>query len=175
MMINKFDEVDVKSLSDNVFQLLDEDWMLITAGKKDSFNTMTASWGFFGIMWQKPVAVVFIRPHRHTFGFVENNPSFTLSFFTQKYKNVLNYCGQKSGREFDKVKETGITPIYLPTGNVSFAEARMVLDCKKLYSDEIKAGHFIDKSIIHRLYPEADFHKMYMAEITNCYLLNELK
>jgi flavin reductase (DIM6/NTAB) family NADH-FMN oxidoreductase RutF len=174
-MINDFDEVEVKSLADNLFQLLDDDWMLITAGNKSSFNTMTASWGSFGMLWQKPVATIFVRPHRFTYGFIESSPSFTLSFFTSKYKQILNYCGQKSGKDVDKVKETELTPLYLPTGNVAFSEARLILDCKKLYSDDLKSDRFISKELIHKHYPSHDFHKMYIAEITKCYLADELK
>ena len=172
-MINGFIEIEVKSLADNMFQLLDEDWMLITAGTKESFNTMTASWGTFGILWQMPVATIFVRPHRYTYDFIEKNQSFTLSFFSPKYKHILNYCGQKSGKDVDKIKETGLTPLFLPSGNISFSESRIILDCKKLYSSDLKGDHFISKELIHKHYPSHDFHKMYISEIKKCYLADE--
>jgi flavin reductase (DIM6/NTAB) family NADH-FMN oxidoreductase RutF len=168
-----FAEIDVKSLPDNVFQLLDNEWMLITAGKKEDYNTMTASWGAYGILWNKPVAIIFIRPHRYTFGYVENSPQFTLSFFHERYRKTLNYCGQFSGRNVNKAKETGLTPLLLSSGNIAFEQARMIIECKKLYSDDLKSEHFIDKEIIHRNYPSKDFHKMFIGSITKCYVLDE--
>jgi flavin reductase (DIM6/NTAB) family NADH-FMN oxidoreductase RutF len=170
-----FEEIDIKSLPDNVFHLLENDWMLITAGTKDKFNTMTASFGTFGILWNKPIAIIFIRPQRYTFAFVEKNPEFTLTVFQEKYRKALQYCGQFSGRNVDKVKETGLTPLVLPSGNIAFEQARIIIECKKIYSDDFKSENFIDKEIIHRIYPTKDFHRMYIGEITKCLVLDELR
>jgi flavin reductase (DIM6/NTAB) family NADH-FMN oxidoreductase RutF len=168
------EEIDIKSLPDNLFHLLDDEWMLITAGTKDNFNTMTASWGTYGILWNKPIAIIFIRPHRYTLKFVENNSSFTLAVFPEKYRKTLNYCGQFSGRNVDKVKVTGLVPLVLPSGNIAFEQARLIIECKKLYADELKSENFVDKEIIHRIYTTKDFHKIFVGEITKCHVLNEL-
>lgn len=53
--------------------------MLVCAGNKDNYNMMTASWGCLGWLWNKPVAVVFIRPERHTHQLIEENEMMTLS------------------------------------------------------------------------------------------------
>ena len=166
-------EIAIKSLPDNVFQLLDDEWMLVTAGKINSFNTMTASWGSFGILWQKPIATIVIRPQRYTLQFVNENDVFTLSFLSEGHKNILNFCGQHSGKKVDKVKETGLIPIELPSGNISFGQARMVFECKKLYADTIKPENFIQKDIPSRIYPSNDFHHMFIAEILHCYEISE--
>ena len=165
-----YEEINVKSLHDNVFHLLDNEWMLITAGDRSSFNTMTASWGSFGFLWQKPIATVFIRPQRYTLEFIEKNDIFTLSFFTENYKQMLNYCGQHSGRTTDKIKEMDLTIKELQSGCIGFEQARMIIECKKLYTDDLKPEKFINREIIHRVYPTNDFHKMFIAEITHCYI-----
>lgn len=67
-------------MNDNFFEAISKEWMLVTAGTKDKFNTMTANWGGVGYLWNKPVVFVFIRPERYTFEFVENSETFTLSF-----------------------------------------------------------------------------------------------
>jgi len=170
-----FELTDVKKLDINVFHILDDDWMLITAGSIDSFNTMTASWGSFGILWNKPVATIFVRPHRYTFSFLESNEFFTLSFFSDKYRKILNFCGQYSGKSIDKIKQTGLMPFKTPLNNIAFQEARLIFECKKVYSDYLKSDNFIDKSIIHRHYPAKDFHGMFIGEIVNCYVLNDIK
>jgi len=172
-MKEHFEKVDVKVLSDNVFRLLDEQWMLITAGTNESFNTMTASWGSFGVLWEKPIATIYIRPHRHTLTFIEKNDFFTLSFFNSKYRRILSYCGQHSGRTIDKIKETGLIVTHTPSGNITFEQARMVIECRKLYHDELRPDKFVMKEILHRTYPDKDYHKIFIGEITNCYLINE--
>ncbi len=164
-----FDELPVNQVKGNVFDMLNDEWMLITSGTIESYNTMTASWGSFGILWNKPIAIIFIRPHRYTFEFVENNQIFTLSFFGKEHRDILNFCGQHSGRKVDKVKETGLVPYILPSGAITFEQARLIFECKKLYADNLKSENFIDKQIIPRLYPDKDFHKMYIGEINKCY------
>jgi len=166
-----FETIDIESVNENFFSLLNNDWMLVTAGEMDDFNTMTASWGTLGMLWNKPVAVIFVRPHRYTYEFVEKYPYFTLSFFETRYKDILNYCGQHSGKNVDKVKETGLIPYVLPSGAVTFEQARLIIECRKLYFDDLKHDHFIDKEIIHRAYPSKDFHRFYIGEIMQCYQL----
>jgi flavin reductase (DIM6/NTAB) family NADH-FMN oxidoreductase RutF len=166
-----FETIDIESVNENFFSLLNHDWMLVTAGEMDDFNTMTASWGTLGMLWNKPVAVIFVRPHRYTYEFVEKYPYFTLSFFETRYKDILNYCGQHSGKNVDKVKETGLIPYALASGAVTFEQARLIIECRKLYFDDLKHDHFIDKEIIHRAYPGKDFHRFYIGEIMQCYQL----
>ena len=167
-------DLDPYHINENVFDLLDHKWMLITAGTTDHFNTMTASWGGLGVLWNKSIVTIFIRPQRYTYKFVEENPSFTISFFDKKYKPALNFCGSKSGRDFDKVKETGLTPVITPKGNISFQEAYLTIDCTKLYTDDLKPDNFIDKGIIDKTYPTKDFHRFYIGEITGCYKVNSI-
>lgn len=65
-------KIEVSELNDNVFTTIGKEWMLVTAGTKDKFNMMTASWGCLGWLWNKPVAVMFIRPERYTHEFIES-------------------------------------------------------------------------------------------------------
>lgn len=163
-------DIDPYKLNENVFDLLDVKWMLITAGNPDSFNMMTASWGGLGVLWNKSVVTIYVRPQRYTYKFVEENAAFNISFFDKKYRSALNFCGSKSGRDYDKVKETGLTPVITPKGNISFQEAYLSIDCTKLYADDLNPDKFIDKSLIEKVYPSKDFHRFYIGEITGCYL-----
>jgi len=155
-------------INENTFDLLDNQWMLILAGNKDKHNSMTASWGGFGILWNKPVTFVFIRPQRYTLKFVEQNDFFTLNFFEEKWRTALELCGNKSGRDIDKSTAAGLT-ITESVKSIAFQEARMVIECRKLYIDEIKSENFLDKDIIKTHYPENDFHKLFIAEIASVY------
>jgi hypothetical protein len=106
-----FKETKPESLTDNPFKLIGSDWMLITAGTPEAFNTMTASWGGLGILWERKVATCYIRPTRYTYEFAERAQYFTLSFFSEKHRKALTYCGTHSGRNSDKVNEAGLTPV----------------------------------------------------------------
>jgi flavin reductase (DIM6/NTAB) family NADH-FMN oxidoreductase RutF len=163
-----FKLIDPELITDNPFKLIDKEWMLITAGGIESFNTMTASWGGFGILWNKPVVFCFVRPVRYTYQFMEKSDYFTTSFFVREYRKVLNYCGKYSGRDVDKIKATGLTPVSSPGGSVYFDEARLVLECRKLYFSDINPEHFLLPEI-NRNYPNADYHRMYIGEIISCY------
>jgi len=160
-------EISARDLKDNVFKAIGDDWMLITAGTMDKYNTMTASWGMMGVLWGRDVCACFIRPVRYTYEFIEKSEYFTLSFFEKSYKNALAFCGSKSGRDYDKAKETGLTPRSLEQG-VFFDEARLVLLCRKIYFDDFKPAHFMDPAI-EANYPNKDYHRMYIGEIVKCY------
>lgn len=157
-----------EELKDNPFKLVGSDWMLITAGTPDSFNTMTASWGGFGVLWNKNIAWCVVRPTRYTYGFMEKAESFSLSFFTEDYRKALSLCGSKSGRDIDKAAAAGLTPTPGKLeGTTTFEQARLVIECRKLYYQDIDPAHFLDASI-DRNYPEKDYHRMYIGEIINC-------
>ena len=164
-------KLEVKDLKENFFEAIGKEWMLVTAGTKEKFNTMTASWGGIGWLWNKPVAFVFIRPERYTYEYVEENDHLTLSFLGEENKKIHAVCGSKSGRNIDKVKETGLKPVFTEKGNVLFEQARLSLECKKLYADAIKPECFLDKESIEKWYGGAHggFHKMYIVEIENIY------
>lgn len=136
--------VEIKQLSENFFETIGKEWMLVTAGTPEKFNTMTASWGGIGFLWNKPVAFIFIRPERYTYAFTEENEFLTLAFLGNENRSVYNLCGTKSGREVDKVKETGLRPLYTPLGNITFEQARLTLECRKLYRQQLSAESFID-------------------------------
>ncbi|MGL4364031.1 MAG: flavin reductase [Bacteroidales bacterium] len=166
----KFKEVNIEDITESIPKLIGKDWMLITSGNEDSFNTMTASWGGLGHLWHKNVAFIFIRPQRYTFEFVEREEYFTLSFFPEEYRNSLKICGTKSGRDSNKIAEAGLTPHTLSNGTITFEEARYVFVCRKIYANFINEESLLLKSDeISKIYPEKDFHKMYIGEIIAAY------
>ena len=162
-----FRSVAPATLPDNFFSRIGEDWMLITAAnKKGEVNTMTASWGCAGILWNKPVAICYIRPQRYTYGFTVDSDTLTLSFFPAgEYREALRYCGTKSGRDGDKFAATGLTVETASNGAPHVGEANLVLVCRKLYADDLKEGCFVDPNMLKH-YPSKDYHRFYICEIT---------
>ena len=149
---------------DPIFHRIGIDQMLISASDGEHVNTMTASWGGCGILWNKPIAVCFIRPQRHTFSIVENASHFSLAFFDGARRDALRFCGTHSGRDGDKFAATGLTCSTTEDGVPYPAEATRVLICRKLYTDEIKENGFVDPSLLSN-YAAKDFHKIYVGEI----------
>jgi flavin reductase (DIM6/NTAB) family NADH-FMN oxidoreductase RutF len=162
-----FKTINPEDLLVKPINLIGNEWMLITAGTKGDFNTMTAAWGGIGFLWRLPVTYIFVRPQRYTYHFTEKYDAFTLSFFDKKYKDILTYCGIKSGRDVDKIKETGLKPLETSNGNIYFQQSKLVIECRKLYYDDINPEKFIDQKVA-KVYPEKDYHRMYICEIISC-------
>ena len=157
-------EIQPEQFDKNVFQMIGKDWMLVTAEKDGKVNTMTASWGGASVMWGKNVAFVVIRPQRYTKEFIDASDTFSLSILDNSYRKTLNYLGTVSGRDEDKIQKSGLTVEH--SGNTPyFKEANTVLLLKKLYHQEMSPDCFIDKSLIEKWYPNADYHTLYVAEI----------
>jgi flavin reductase (DIM6/NTAB) family NADH-FMN oxidoreductase RutF len=156
--------VQPEDIQDNVFDLVGKDWLLVTAGKMDSFNTMTASWGCFGVLWQRPVALCFVRPTRHTFGFINKAEHYTLSVLPEEHRKILDFCGSRSGRDTDKIAATGLKPADIEGKSVSFEQARLVFLCRKLYAQDFDPKLFLDRGI-ETLYPQKDYHRVFIGEV----------
>jgi len=166
-------EVKPYHITDNAFKLIGKDWMLITSGIPGSFNSMTASWGGLGVLWEQPVAFCFVRPTRYTYEFMERSPKFSLSFFEERYRKALTFCGSHSGRDTDKIAGSGLTPRIDGT-SIYFAEARLVLLCRKIYFQDISPDCFLDPKT-HDLYPQKDYHRMYVGQIEKCLIKSAAK
>lgn len=167
-------EISVAELSLNPMTMIAGEWMLVTAGSEDrGYNTMTASWGHLGSMWGHggglPTAVIYLRPQRYTTEFVDREELFTLSVFPSEYKKALGYLGSHSGRDGDKVAAVGLTPVF-GEGSTWFAEAKLVLVCRKLYKGTLDAKGFVDETIVPDHYPKGDFHHMYIGEILKVFV-----
>ena len=159
--------IQPENLGENPFKLIGSDWSILTAGVHDDFNAMTVSWGGLGALWNMDVATVYVRPERYTFEFINRYEMFTLSFFDERYREALNFIGTHSGRDSDKLRQTGLNPETTPHKGVAFSEARLILECRKLYFQDLNPDNFLDPSI-RELYPLSDYHRMFVGEVVNC-------
>ena len=165
-----FRKIKISELKFNPFEKIGSEWMLITSGNKENFNTMTASWGQLGVLWNKNVLTCYIRPNRYTYEFIEKNETFTASFFGEQFKKILAFCGSHSGRDCDKIKETGLVPTEID-GNISFEQADMIFVCRKLYSYDMQESSFLtDDGIPAVSYAKDPYHRAYISEITEVYV-----
>ena len=156
-----FKEISPKEIPDNLIKAISDEWMLISAGDESGYNMMTASWGFAGEMWGHDSVIAMVRPQRYTMQFIDKSDYFTLSFYGDR-KDIHKVCGSKSGRDVDKTKETGLTPVF-SDDTVYFEEARLVLICKKQYVDTLKEECFTDKEPLH--WYDKDYHNIIIGKI----------
>lgn len=162
-------EISPADLSFNPFTLIDKEWMLVTAGDENAHNTMTASWGGLGVLWKKYVSFVFVRPQRYSMEFMQAKEHYSLCFFDKQYRPALSYCGSHSGRDVDKDKETGLTALYDKAAPY-YEQARIVFICRKMHAQFLDPACFLDPSIDSGIYPQKDYHKLFIGEIVKVLL-----
>ena len=163
--MHTFQPYPIDMLNINPFTKIGKEWALISAGDKNKCNTMTVSWGGVGVLWGKNVVYIFIRDSRYTKEFIDNGEFFSMSFFNEKYRDALSYCGKESGRNVDdKFKGAGLTPAF--RHNIPYPdEANLVLLCRKMAAVPITEDTFVDPQIMPKWYSDNDMHVMYVGEI----------
>ncbi len=172
---------DLEKIDFNPFKKIGKDWFLVTAGDENSWNTMTAAWGFAGVMWGKKTLTTVIKSQRYTKSFVDNNEYFTASFFDEEYRPALSFCGAHSGRDCDKAKETGLIPIAIKDEGIAygnpyscdttaFEQASMIIVCKKSYIQPMKPECFNVPENDAKWYADKDYHVQYIGEIVAAYV-----
>ena len=164
--MHAFQKVDFDQFEVNPFDKIGKDWMLVTAGNEEKANTMTASWGGMGVMWGKNVVFVFIRDSRFTKEFIDREGRFSLSFPSEEYRKEMKFLGTVSGRDEDKIKEAGVHVAY-HDGVPCIDEGKEILLCRVMSETPITKDEFKDEKIDAAWYADQDYHKMYIAEITD--------
>ncbi|MBQ8599536.1 MAG: flavin reductase family protein [Oscillospiraceae bacterium] len=153
--------------------------ILVTTKVGDKVNPMTIGWGTIGVDWSKPVFQTYIREVRHTKGMMDEALEFTINVpveKTDKVKEALAFCGTKSGRDFDKVQELGLTLVEGENVSVpAIKELPLTLECKVIYKVR-QEGKEIPADVMERFYPDweqtpEDLHTVYYGEIVGAYII----
>ncbi|MBN2257139.1 MAG: flavin reductase family protein [Anaerolineaceae bacterium] len=163
----KRQEININEFCLKPFKQFDKDWFVLTAGDFPAslFNAMTISWGSIGIIWNRPMVQVVVRPTRYTYQFIEKHDTFTLCSFSEEQHDAMSLIGSKSGRDGDKILESGLT--LIPSKEVAapgFDEAELIIECRKIYWGDIDPQHFLETDI-HQNYALKDYHRFYFGEI----------
>ena len=169
-----FKQISPEEISDNVFILAGKDLSVITAGKEDHYNSMISSGGGFGLIFEKPNTWSILRADRYTLEIIQKEQTYTLSFFPIEYKNQMLFLGSKSGRKSEKMKEVNLTGIQIPSGNMSFKEARLIIECKLMAAITANPDDFytqVVKDAIIEAFKEANvYRKFIFGEITHVWV-----
>jgi flavin reductase (DIM6/NTAB) family NADH-FMN oxidoreductase RutF len=167
MMASENIRINTKDFNTSIFNLWDHDWLLLTSGdfQTGKFNAMTIAWGGLGIMWNMPIAMVVVRPSRYTYEFINAYDSFTVCGFPHTYRHALSLLGTRSGRDGNKIKKSGLTPItHAFAAAPGYKEANLVIACRKIYFADFDPSHFMDERIENQ-YGGSDYHRMLYGEI----------
>lgn len=150
--------------------------VLLTAKVGDKVNPMTIGWGSIGVEWGKPIFTAYVRPCRYTHEMIEATGEFTVNIPMGNAKNILGFCGTKSGREVDKVAELGLTleePLNISVPGIR--QLPLTLECKVIYKqDQVLSA--LREDLCDRYYDKLDsndYHTAYYAEIVGAYLIEE--
>ncbi|MBQ8995112.1 MAG: flavin reductase [Oscillospiraceae bacterium] len=156
--------MEIRDFCSKPFDLFNRGWALVTAGNEESFNTMTVSWGSMGTLWNKPIITVYVKPIRYTSEFLKREEFFTVSTYGNECKKALALLGDKSGRDCDKVSESGLTPLFLENG-VTFEEAQCTFVCKKIYAAPFIA-ELVPEFAHEKYYTDEEEHIVFIGEVT---------
>ena len=163
--------IDAFAYANEILQAIGKG-VLMTTKADGQVDTMTISWGTMGIQWGKPIFIAYVRESRHTKALVDKNPEFTINIpYGQYDKNILGFCGTKSGRDVDKIGELGL---HLEEGETvsvpGIRELPLTLECKVIYKQE-QVKEAIAPDALQRYYADGDFHTAYYGQITAAYIL----
>ena len=168
-MSGQLQEMEIRDLSCDVFQVFQHATPLLSAGSAEKFNTMVIGWGGLGTLWGKAVCTVYVRPQRYTYEFMERENAFSVSVLPPECREALRVCGSESGRDVDKVKKCGLTPAFSALGAPYFEQAQLVLVCRKLYVQDLDLGGMAEKVQIFYGPAQGGIHRAYTGEILEAY------
>ena len=162
--------VDYATCAEQTIQALKESRVLLVAkGKQGPPNAMAIGWGQTGFIWRRATFSVLVRHSRYTYDLIEESGEFTVSIMPPNLKEVVQYCGQCSGRDHDKFKEKGL--IAIPAANIKtplIKEAVIQYECKVIYNHDLNPPA-LAAAVISDYYATGDFHRLYIGEILACY------
>lgn len=159
--------IDIKDVEQNAVSLIADNWLVVTAGNEANYNPMTISWGALGQIWGAPAATIYIRNTRHTYSFIEDNKYFTLCAFPEEHREKVLYIGSNSGRDGNKIEATGLTPKNTELGNIYYDEANLVIECEKIYFNDLLPENITEPKGIESYKNEESVHRMYIGKILN--------
>jgi flavin reductase (DIM6/NTAB) family NADH-FMN oxidoreductase RutF len=141
----------------------------LTVKANDKLNTMTIGWATIGYIWQRPVFMIAVRDSRYTFKLLEQTDNYTVTIPAgDAFKDAVMFCGTKSGREFDKIKECKLAVRQAQQVQSPIIDIPGIhYECKIIYKSAMD-NNFMDNSL-EKLYPKKDYHTLYFGEIVACY------
>ncbi|MBO6242049.1 MAG: flavin reductase [Butyrivibrio sp.] len=167
--LHVFQPVNPDDLETGPYKFVGEK-ILITAADGNKVNTMCATWGGVGYIWDKRVTFIFARKGRYTSELINASGEYSISFMNQdKYRGALKYLHMVSGRDEDKIANSRLNINY-DDGIPFIDEAREIITCKVLYQREFDEDALIDDEIKEKFYSDGNYHILFIGEVKNILL-----
>jgi flavin reductase (DIM6/NTAB) family NADH-FMN oxidoreductase RutF len=158
-----------KFAAETLQKFKDPGLLLVGAKKNGETNVMTIGWGFVGVMWRKKIFVVLVRPSRFTHEFLEDNGEFTVNVPSEGMEKILAHCGEVSGRDHNKFKESKLHLLKGKKVKVPvIKECKFHYECRVVHKLKVKPKLVPDK-VKETFYSEGNFHTIYFGEILTAY------
>jgi flavin reductase (DIM6/NTAB) family NADH-FMN oxidoreductase RutF len=136
-------------------------------------NAMTIGWGFLGTMWSKPVFITAVRHSRHTHKLMEETKSWTVCVPAKGMETALEFCGTKSGRDYDKFKECKLTAKKgIEIDAPYIGECPIHIECTTVFKTDMKPGQ-LESDLEKELYKTKDYHTLYFGEVKGIYAVKD--
>ena len=84
--------------------------MVSCGSSREEYNIITIAWTGT-VCTDPPMCYISVRPSRHSYGIIKRTGEFVINLTTADLARHTDWCGVKSGRDTDKFKETGLTPV----------------------------------------------------------------
>jgi flavin reductase (DIM6/NTAB) family NADH-FMN oxidoreductase RutF len=152
-------------LNETLTLLVDPGLLLVSQGRNGIPNAMAIGWGTVGIIWGKRIFTVLVRPSRYTFSRLEESASFTVNVPSPALYRAVDFCGTRSGRDYDKFAECSMTAEPSRTiATPGIAESPAIYECRIVHTNDVISAN-LDPLIVADAYPSGNFHRIHYGEI----------
>lgn len=163
-------KIELDQLSFDALTKTHRELAVLAAGEPGHFNMMTIGWATYGTLWREPVTTVYVRHSRYTHEFTEQYDRYSVTFLKPGHEKLLGTTlGRQSGRDIDKMHDSGLTPVFVD-GVPCFEEAALTLVCEKVYRGEITEDQFVDQKPVEQYYADHDMHTFYVGRVLAAYV-----
>jgi len=169
-----FKQIEPKDIKEDVFTLVSKDFTVLTGGTPELYNSMLAGWGGWGTLFSKPATWCFLRSNRYTLELMRKDKGYTMAYFDEEYKEDIMPFGTQSGRDTEKMKNSKLTAVQTPSGNMTFKEAKLIIECQLVEVTTVSPDDFETeegrKFVVEAHAETKEYHKIVFGEITSVWV-----
>lgn len=123
--------------------------VMVSCGNMDNRNIITVAWTGI-INSEPPMTYISVRKSRHSFDIIEKSKEFVINLTTEDLAKATDFCGVKSGRDYDKFNEMKLTPILGKCVDcVMIDEAPVNIECKVREIMELGSHYMFISDIVN--------------------------
>jgi len=159
-------------------RLRDLGLLLVSTSKQGKNNVMTIGWGLIGLFWGKPVFLISVRPSCYTHEIIEETGEFTINVPEENMNDIVEHCGEVSGREHDKFSECKLDLLKSKIVKPPVIEqCKLHYECRVIHKIDVIPSLAPTKFLIHViiakfkgvLYLRGSYRSLYFGEILTVY------